>query len=153
MTERIRVIAVAVPRRDEKILLERGSDPTTGLSFLRAIGGGVEFQERSEAAVVREWREELGVTLRNLRHIGVIENTPFTYKAKRRHEIIFVHAADVAERWIYERDELRVIERAGSGATEDAVHDLVWTDPRAARHEKIPVFPAGLLEMLDAAGA
>jgi len=143
----VRVISIAVVRSGGAILLERGEDPDKPEKFLRAVGGGVQFQERALDAVVREWREELGATLTSLVPLGVIENI-FTYLGRPRHEIVFVHAASVQEQWLYEREELTVVEPARDGQPA-CDHQLVWSTIAKLRADRTPVYPSGLLDLLE----
>lgn len=61
--DRVRIIAIGILVRDGWILAEEYVGPD-GDRFLRAPGGGVEFGERVEDAVRREFREELDVARR-----------------------------------------------------------------------------------------
>lgn len=51
-----------------------GTDSVTGETFHRLIGGGIEFGETAEAALRREFAEELGVTLGSVELLEVVEN-------------------------------------------------------------------------------
>lgn len=92
----IRNIAVGLPTRDGHILVLDGEDPVKGEVFHRAIGGGIEFGETAEAALRREFMEELGVSLGTVRLLGVIENI-FEYEGNPGHEISHVFAVDSEE--------------------------------------------------------
>ncbi|WP_415096102.1 NUDIX domain-containing protein [Micropruina sp.] len=63
MTPRIRNIAVGLVVRDGRVLAEEHAVVPGHHRFARAIGGGIEFGERAEQALRREFREELGVEL------------------------------------------------------------------------------------------
>lgn len=92
----IRNIAVGLPVRAGHVLVLDGIDRLTGEEFHRAIGGGIEFGETAEAAVRREFAEELAVSLDAVRLLGVIENI-FEYEGSPGHEIAHVFAVDSAE--------------------------------------------------------
>lgn len=62
----IRPRAICLFRRADRILVSFAIDPRTGGRYARTIGGAIEFGERSEDAVRREVREELGVGLASL---------------------------------------------------------------------------------------
>jgi len=70
----IRNISVGLPIRDGRVLVLDGVDSVTGRVFHRAIGGGIEFGETAEAALRREFVEELGVSLGAVTLLGVAEN-------------------------------------------------------------------------------
>jgi ADP-ribose pyrophosphatase YjhB (NUDIX family) len=137
----IRTLAVAVPVRDGRALVEHGGDPTTGARFYRAIGGGVEPGERAIDAVVREWHEELGVTLRPGRLLGVLENI-FTYRGAPGHEVVFVYEGAVDAEGTSAPDRFEVVEANG------LVHDAEWVSLERLRSEGVPLYPTGLLQLL-----
>lgn len=102
---RIRPIAICLFRKGNQILLSHGFDTVKQILYYRPLGGGIEFGETSEAAIVREIREELGVEAENLRLIGVAENI-FNYEGEPGHEIVFIFDGEFADRTLYEHDEL-----------------------------------------------
>ncbi len=144
MTARIRVIAVALCRAGDRVLVERGNDRARDLHFYRAIGGGVEFGESAAEAVAREWREEFGVTLVAPALRGVLENR-FTYDGRPGHEIVFVFAARIAEPEAHERDELESVD------TDGARHVAVWVPIAELRDGERPLVPRGLLDLVPPA--
>lgn len=87
--DRVRVIAVGLLVRDGWVLAEEyvGRE---GDRFLRAPGGGVEFGERADDAVRREFSEELDVALDGAHLLGVVENI-FDAHGRRGHEIVYVY--------------------------------------------------------------
>ena len=93
----IRPLALAVIRRNDRILVFRGEDPTKAEVFYRPLGGGIEFGETGETAVRRELREEIGAELVNIRPLGALENL-FTYNGGAGHEIILLFEADLRTR-------------------------------------------------------
>lgn len=55
----IRNIAVGLPVKDGHVLLSEGFDRVRGLAIHRAVGGGIEFGERAEAALRRDFAGSL----------------------------------------------------------------------------------------------
>lgn len=108
----IRVLAVALCAADGRVLVERGIERSTGRQFFRAIGGAIEFGERAADALVREWREELALTLTDVRVLGTHENH-FTYEGTAGREIVLVHTARIVEPWPYTVDAFEHVERNG----------------------------------------
>jgi ADP-ribose pyrophosphatase YjhB (NUDIX family) len=141
MTDQIRTVALALCRDDAgRILVERGYDRIRDEHFFRGIGGGVEFGERAEAALRREWREELGLTLRRPALLAVLENI-FTHEGRRGHEIVFVHSAEIVERWPYDQREFERIDPEG------LTHAALWATAAELRTSERPCYPPGLLDL------
>jgi ADP-ribose pyrophosphatase YjhB (NUDIX family) len=137
----IRARAVAIVRNGHRVLVERGYDPVDGTRFYRAIGGHIEFGERAARTVAREWSEEYGLTLADVRLLGVLENL-FTYAGRPGHEVVFAFEARVAEPHVYECNEFEGVDPEGRR------HQAVWIAPLDLAAGGIPLYPAGLLELL-----
>ena len=103
MSAAIRVLALAVIRRGDELLVEDGEDPVKGESYLRLLGGGVDFGERGEEAVRRELHEEIGVELVDVRYLGAIENL-FTFLGKPHHEVCLLYSARFADETRFDQD-------------------------------------------------
>jgi ADP-ribose pyrophosphatase YjhB (NUDIX family) len=140
-TRSIRVLAIAVFRGGDRILVARGADPASGEPFYRPLGGGVEFGERAETTLRREIAEELGGAIEEPRLIGVLENI-FEYAGRLGHEIIFVFDARFSDPSWYLRPELPVTE-AGTGW-----EPARWISVEALSSGPERVVPAGLLPLL-----
>ena len=56
---------------------------------MRPLGGTVEFGETAEAAVIREFREELGITVEILGPPVFMENI-YTHEGRLGHEILAI---------------------------------------------------------------
>ena len=140
MANRIRVVALAICQAGDRILVERGYDSVRDHHFYRAIGGGTEFGERAEAAVTREWQEELGLTLEAPTLLGVLENL-FTLEGRAGHEVIFVFAARVSDPRAHGRDEIEAID------TDGARHVAGWVSLAELRAGSTPLYPGGLFEL------
>jgi|SRR5690606_4695634 len=146
MSDRIRVLAIAVFRVGDRVLLARGTDPESGEAFHRPLGGGVEFGERAADALAREMAEELGATIAEPRLLGVLENL-FEYAGRPRHEIVFVFDAKFCDASWYERTALPVTE-AGTGW-----EDARWISIHALSTGSERLVPEGLLPLLQQAGS
>lgn len=105
----IRVIAICLFRRGDSILVTEGLDNSTNRRYARPLGGGVELGETSEQAVLREIREEIGAEVRDLKLLGVLENL-FELEGQQRHEVVFVYDGQFADRSLYEREEIPLLE-------------------------------------------
>lgn len=135
----IRNISVGLPVKDGHVLALFGRDELIGLDFLRAIGGGIEFGERAEEALHREFMEELGVRLESATRLGVFDNI-FTYEGEAAHEIAHVYEVDCAELDALPLDaELHVLDEGSP---------VRWVPIERIRSGEIPLFPAGATESL-----
>lgn len=90
---RIRNLVVGLAVRDGHVLLEEYPGDAWKGSFLRALGGGLQFGERIADGLAREFREELGTEVRIIQTLGVLDNI-FTWQGDPAHEV--VHVFEVA---------------------------------------------------------
>ncbi len=145
---RIRPLALCVFSRAEKLFLARGYDYHKNKTFYRPIGGKIEFGERGSQAVARELREEIDAEVRDLKYLGALENI-FEYEGAPGHEITLIYGGCfVDER--FNRDEFRV-----RGMNKGRIlYEATWVPLEQFRAEPdAPLYPAGLLELLDALSA
>jgi 8-oxo-dGTP pyrophosphatase MutT (NUDIX family) len=139
---RIRPTAVAVVRWDDRILVHEGRDSVKGERFYRPLGGGIEFGELGEEAIRRELVEEIGVETASARYLGMLENV-FVYEGEPGHELVLLYEVELAG------------DVPGTPFTVlDSDVKLVWM-PLAdfAGEGAPPLYPDGLLELLDGAAA
>ena len=73
--QHVKVKALGLHWRDGKLLAAEVFDDQGHLVGVRPLGGGVEFGERWQAALVREFKEELGVDVQLLSLIHISEPT------------------------------------------------------------------------------
>jgi 8-oxo-dGTP pyrophosphatase MutT (NUDIX family) len=142
---RIRPIAIGVFRRDGRIFVAEGYDPSKGETFYRPLGGSIKFGERGEEAVVRELREEVNAEVANLRYLGTLENI-FTYNGQPGHEIVLVYEGDFADQAIYKKS--MVIGREEGGDSFKAVWKPLG-DFTSDAPSHAPLYPDGLKELLE----
>ena len=138
----VRAHVLGLPTRtregDREVLVERytsGTEP-----FYRPIGGGVEFGEWSEDAVVREFREETGYAVTPERFLGVSENV-YEFAGTPGHEVSLVWAVAFEREGPYDRERIRVEE--GSGGERWAT----WHTPEALRTGPEPCYPVGVFDL------
>lgn len=138
---RLRVVALAAVRRDDgAVLVQRGHDATKGQDFHRLIGGGVDFGETAEQAVVREWQEELGAHLQDVRLLAWLENL-FTFDGAPGHELLAVHVGRVEDAHVLERDDLGTIPGTSSTAH--------WVPGDRLLHGPLPLYPTPVADLLQ----
>lgn len=93
----IRPVALGVAIRDGKLLVMEGFDEKKGTHFYRCLGGGIEYGEKSDEALRREFMEEISLDIKINDFLGVDENI-FTYNGKLGHELVFLYDIDIADK-------------------------------------------------------
>ena len=128
------------------IFVSRGYDAHKDQVFYRPIGGRIEFGERGRDAVAREVMEELGAAITDIRYLGALENI-FSYAGGRGHEIVLIYDGRFIDAAL-SRDDFRG--RGMDGA--DILYEARWHKIDYFRGAAAPpLYPRGLLELLDAA--
>ncbi|MFO7631867.1 MAG: NUDIX hydrolase [Caldilinea sp.] len=140
---KLRVIVLAAIARpsDSALLVFRGYDPRKAQEFYRPLGGGVEFGETSQQALQREIMEELGITVRPVRRLGVLESI-FVFNGRPGHEIVIVWQVQLEDPAFYLKDTLDYCE----GGNQDVAQ---WVQPASLKAQGIPLYPDGLAELLQ----
>ena len=131
----IKAMAVIRRPRDGALLVSEsasGSDPL----FQRPLGGHVEFGEYAADTIHREFGEELGQVVTDVRRLGVLENI-FSWQGGSEHEVVFIFTAAFADAAAYEIEEQPILDNAGRRVS--------W---RAADAVSPPLYPAGLSELI-----
>lgn len=144
MSSDIRFVALGAVHRGDELLVSEGELPETGEPYYRLLGGGVEFGEHSEAAVVREFDEELGVQFTDPTHVGSFERV-FTYDGETEHEVWRVYDGRVVEDWPYERDSFAFVEP--ERGTEQLAR---WMPVDRLRDDETTFYAPEVLDALDA---
>lgn len=96
----------AVVKNKDKYLLCK----TDGDNFMWLLGGRMALGQNSSEALVREFEEETGVTLKegDYKLIRVCENF-FTHKGKDFHEILFIYLVEKEE--LNKMDNFRTLDK------------------------------------------
>jgi ADP-ribose pyrophosphatase YjhB (NUDIX family) len=137
---KIRTIVLGIFQHDGRLLVFEGYDPADGLNFYRPLGGGIEFGEYGDQALVREMREEIGAEVANTRYVATIQNI-FTHEGRMGHEIALLYAADFADPALYAREVFPLANDNGEPIK------VLWK-PLADFEAGALLVPTGLLEML-----
>ncbi|MEE7492755.1 DNA mismatch repair protein MutT [Methylobacterium oryzae] len=87
--QEIRVKALGLPRRGDSPRVAEVRADDGRLKGVRPLGGSVAFGEWAEDALIREFEEELGVTVSVLGSPRVVENI-FTHEGQVGHEVLFL---------------------------------------------------------------
>ena len=144
MGPRIRIQALALVRRGDQILVEKGRDEVKDETFFRLLGGTVEFGERGADTLRRELREELGAEADVGRLVAPIENL-FTYEGESAHEICLVYECSLRDQRLYARDEWDAQEETSDGVR---THPVSWRAIDSFGPGRRIFYPEQLLDLL-----
>ena len=133
--EEIRPIALGLAIKDGKILASEGYDKTKNQHFYRCLGGGIEFLEKSEDALKREFKEEINADISIKEFFGVSENI-FTYERKNGHELIFFYSVEIKDSDY--KDVYNIIDETDSVAR--------WIDIEDVKSGKTILYPTEALK-------
>ena len=106
----IRPIALGLAIKNNKLLVSEGFDKVKNETFYRCLGVGIEFLEKGEEALKREFLEEINIDITVKDFLGISENI-FTYQEKKAHELILFYSIDIADSDY--KDEYNIIDRGG----------------------------------------
>jgi ADP-ribose pyrophosphatase YjhB (NUDIX family) len=109
----IRLIAAAVIRDGDRILVWHDHDRATGEVVAVPLAGGIEFGETGEQAIRRELKEEIGSGSKSVRYLGLLEDI-FEWAGRKRHELFLIYDVELTDRALYAADEVEVTESDGS---------------------------------------
>jgi ADP-ribose pyrophosphatase YjhB (NUDIX family) len=134
----VKAMALIRRPRDGGLLVSEESNPD-GEVFHRPLGGHVEFGEYAADTLHREFDEEIGQQITDVRLAGVLENI-FSWGGATEHEIVFVFTADFADPAAYEVPE-QPIRDARNPAK------VIWRSPAA---DSPPFYPEGVAALARA---
>ncbi len=95
------------------------------------------------AAIARELQEEISATPARIRYLGLVEDI-FVWAGQERHELYLIYDVDLADRRIYEADEVQVTEDDGSK------YPARWR-PLSEFRGSARLVPEGLLDLIGRA--
>ena len=136
--QHVRVIAIGLARRDDRLLVFRVLDDAGVLKGVRPPGGGVEFGERAADALAREFREELETAIAVEGPPIVVENL-FDHEGARGHEIVFAYPVRLLDTALYARPAFTIREDNGTEL------EVEWLAMEALHSRRVALFPDGLL--------
>lgn len=136
----IRPLALCIIRHEEKILVMDGYDPKKDQVFYRILGGGIEFGERGEEALKREFQEELSADLENIKFLTTVENI-FTFDGKQGHEIVLLFQADLANKNLYSQNNISILDSKDN-------HKASWQKISDFKENKLILYPDNIFGYL-----
>jgi 8-oxo-dGTP pyrophosphatase MutT (NUDIX family) len=138
----IRVKVLGLAWRGEDLLLAEVEDSWNRVKGLRPLGGCVEFGETREAALAREFREELGCAVERTGPWHAFENL-YEHEGATGHEYLFAADIVLGEPSLYAKDRIPFLEDNGLGCT------ALWARP-GRLPEGVELYPAALLRLIEA---
>jgi 8-oxo-dGTP pyrophosphatase MutT (NUDIX family) len=109
--------------------------------YYRPIGGSIEFGEKSTDALIREYKEEIKVTVEIDKFIECIENI-FMINGHIGHEIFLVYQVVFVDKENYNRELFEIREN-------EKVSFAKWIDIMDVVTGEKVLFPDGLVEKLE----
>ena len=134
---RVKVLGLVL-RGDALLAAEVTSDDGT-VKGVRPLGGTVEFGETREAALHREFHEELSTDIRITGDWLALENI-YDHEGQRGHEYLFVARAALGDQSLYETEKMTVI---------DGIEVSVrWFSRNDLKQRGWALYPQGLADRL-----
>ncbi len=143
MAKRIRPIALGLIEYEGHIFVSKSEDPKTHEPFYRFLGGGIDFGETSEAALMREFLEEVDAELTAVEYITCLDNI-FVYNGKPKHELIQLFRAQFADpKFCQVRETFRFVEG-------DRIDRALWIETSRVLSGEYRLVPASCHQYLTA---
>lgn len=133
----IRPIALGLAIKDGKVLVSEGYDKVKGQTFYRCLGGGIEFLEKSDEALKREFKEEINADITVKDFLGLSENI-FTFEGKNGHELVIIYSVDIND--CDYKEQYNIIDEVNSIAK--------WIDIDKFKSGKEIIYPEEIVQYL-----
>ncbi len=140
-TPSIRVLALGLIYDRDRLFISQGYDDLKKQTFYRALGGGVDFGEPSEVALVREFQEELQAEITNIQYLGCLENL-FSFNGNPGHEIIQLYRCDFSDRQFYTLDQVEFQEGERRKLA-------LWLETKRFLTGELILYPQGMDKFLE----
>ena len=122
----IRPIVLGLVKRGDKLLVSKGYDKLKKQEFYRCLGGGIEFLEKSEDALKREFKEELNINI-------------FNYNGKNAHELVLFYNAYIDDKDYQEKYEV---------IDDNSETEAMWIDINKFKDNELTVYPEQIFKYL-----
>lgn len=136
----IRAKVLGLVWRDGRLLAAEIEDSSGAVKGVRPLGGCIEFGETRDAALRREFHEELGCAARVTGPWHVFENI-FEHEGNIGHEFAFAANVELDDASLYRSEEIVYCEDDGLACRAS------WFSPTALP-AGVELYPAGLLQAI-----
>lgn len=133
----IRPIVLGLAIKNGKILVSEGYDRVKKQTFYRCLGGGIEFLEKSDEALKREFKEELALDISVKDFLGLSENI-FTYEGQDAHELVLIYSINIQDNDFKEQYEI----------LDEPNHFAKWIDINKFKSKETIIYPVEILKYL-----
>ena len=137
---RIRPIAVSIIRNNNAIFAYQRQDDVTKEKFYRLVGGAIEFGEKSDIALEREFKEELSLSLSNIRFLSSFDSI-FKFNNQKMHEIVYLFDSEFEDKSVYQEDKIQGLEG-------DRTFEAEWISISDLINKKYTIYPEEILSYL-----
>ena len=134
----IRPIVLGIIKNSNRLLVSKGYDKFKNQEFYRCLGGGIEFLERSEEALKREFKEEINIEIKIGKFLGISENI-FNYNGQNAHELILFYEAYIDGKDYKEKYDLM---------EDTSKSEAIWVDIDKFRNDELILYPEHIFKYL-----
>lgn len=127
----IRPIVLGLAIKNNKLLVAEGFDKVKNQTFYRCLGGGIEFLEKSESALKREFIEELNIDITINKFLGISENI-FTFNGQKGHELVLFYSIDISNKDY--KEEYHILDKDDAGIVK-------WVNIDEFKNKKKVLYP------------
>ncbi|MGF9963499.1 NUDIX hydrolase [Bacillus rhizoplanae] len=138
-----RAKALGIIEYNNCILVEeyKGKHETGEGYYYRPLGGTIELGEYAKQTVIREFAEELGVTVEISTYLGCLENI-FQIDNTIGHELIQLYSVCFSNKSLYKKDRFTITEGQNTSYG-------VWVPIETFLQGEKALYPNGLTELLS----
>ena len=137
----VTVKVVGLAWRGAELLVAEVEDSDGRVKGVRPLGGSIEFGETREAALAREFAEELGCAIAMTGPWHAFENI-YRHEGATGHEFVFAANVRLGDDALYRRDRFRFLEHEGLRCC------AVWLDPLDLP-TGVELYPHGLKDAIE----
>jgi 8-oxo-dGTP pyrophosphatase MutT (NUDIX family) len=137
----IAVKVIGLAWRGDELLVAEVEESDGRVKGVRPLGGGIEFGETREAALKREFAEELRCDIAVVGPWHAFENI-YEHEGQTGHEILFAAEVRLGDADIYRRDRFHYLEHEGTRCC------AVWLAPLHLP-PGVALYPDGLARAIE----